>query len=727
MKIQKKGFLKQMVVGILAGAMLLGNVGTAFAADYEQLRKDAKAAYQEGNYETAKEYYQELIQTGDAGASDLWYAGKVEQALGFYYKANEFQDKAYAKFTESHNPAAVYEQKIRNMYSAGKYWYVEKYYKEAVEKGIVTGYMTSYYGDALVQCNQNEKAIEIYQENIDKFSDGNGTYIASYLNEIGDCQKRLGKIDEASNSYSDALEYDYNQDLYEEKMAALYLEYKQYDVNYIITEYMDKKTNKEIADTLAQYEYYEDALRYYEMAENESGEDLRTAKADTYNEMGLPKEAAALYEEFILENPEDSNAMNRLGAIYCDRLGRFNEAKEIFEKALTINPDANLIQKNLAVVARKTGNFTEMPEIYQKVINIKNSYLPAYRYKATYQKDITVEDTIAILSEYPGWPETTEMQALILSDTINTGYMTETTLNSYLTYFEDRYAEDVNNYYYLQTMASILAALGRYEDAILFYQNALYEAGILTYYANNGLGNCYSAMQNYEMAATYYEKNAEAGYKKESRLSAADCFIAAGKYDDARTKMNEYLADGGMDTDVVVYADMLIAYQEENYENVLACANEYLAKHPDYLPAKAYKASALIALGLEGADEVIADIDSIQYAYEDTDVLIAESVLGRFDKAREIYQFLLDNRPKEAREIVYNYELRNLRTDPEFCEMAGLEPPVVEEVKDAKTLINKIIIPIAVGVGIVAILVGVIVVFVKRNNKAKQKGQINEG
>lgn len=722
MRKRKQTVVKRMAAAMLAGAMLIGNAVPVFAANAQELKEKANTAYQEGNYETAREYYADLVKTGEAGANDLWYAGRVEQALGYYYTANEFQDKAYEKISANQNPGAVYEQKIRNMYLAGKYWYVEKYYKEAVEKGIVTGYMTSYYGDALVQCNQNEKAIEIYQENIDKFSDGNGTYIASYLNEIGDCQKRLGKINEASNSYSDALEYDYNQDLYEEKMAALYLEYKQYDVNYIITEYMDKKTNKEIADTLAQYEYYEDALRYYEMAENESGEDLRTAKADTYNEMGLPKEAAALYEEFILENPEDSNAMNRLGAIYCDRLGRFNEAKEIFEKALTINPDANLIQGNLAVVARKTGNFTEMPEIYQKVINIKNSYLPAYRYKVTYQKDITVEDAIAILSEYLGWPETTEMQALILSDTINTGYMTETTLNSYLAYFEERVAEDSDNYYYLQPLASILVELGRYEEALSYYEKAHYVAGILTYYANNGLGNCYSAMQNYEMAAMHYNENAEAGYRIASRLSAANSYISAGKYDDARAKVNEYFADGGTDTDDAIYVEMLIAYQEDNYELVLQYADEYLVKYPNHLKTKAYKAAALTALGMEGADEIIADIDSIGYTYEDTNVLIVESILGRFDKARECYQFLSDNWPGNAREVLFDYELRNLRNDPEFCKMAGLEPPVVEKNNEA---INKIIIPIAAGVGIVAILVGVIVVFVKRS-KAKQKGQINE-
>ena len=70
------------------------------------------------------------------------------------------------------------------------------------------------------------------------------------------------------------------------------------------------------------------------------------------------------FEEFLLDNPEDTEAMNRLGAIYCDSLGRFDAAKEVFEKALVLNPNANGTQGNLAVVARKTGNFEERKSGY---------------------------------------------------------------------------------------------------------------------------------------------------------------------------------------------------------------------------------------------------------------------------------------------------------------------------------------------------------------------------
>lgn len=201
MRKRKQTVVKRMAAAMLAGAMLIGNAVPVFAANAQELKEKANTAYQEGNYETAREYYADLVKTGEAGANDLWYAGRVEQALGYYYTANEFQDKAYEKISANQNPGAVYEQKIRNMYLAGKYWYVEKYYNEADEKGLVTAYMNDYYADSLVRCNQNEKAIEIYQQSINKFSNGKPEYKASYWNLIGDCQKRLGKTDEAINKF----------------------------------------------------------------------------------------------------------------------------------------------------------------------------------------------------------------------------------------------------------------------------------------------------------------------------------------------------------------------------------------------------------------------------------------------------------------------------------------------------------------------------------------------
>lgn len=735
-KSNKQVTFKRMAAGMLAGVMLLGNTGTALAANADSLRAEGQAAVEAGDYEIAREIYGEILQMNEAGVADFWNAGRIEHALGFYYSANEMQDKAFEMMNEAGDPTAIYEQKIKSMYAAGKYWLVEKYYKEAVEKGIANAFMAAHYGDALANCKQNKKAIEVYEKGIEAYSEDNDGYIAAYLYDIGDCYKIMGKTEEAAVTYEEALYYGGDTAKYNSKMTALELEYKLNNVDNVVALYLGDKTNEEIADTLSKYECYDEALQYYEKAENEDGTDMRSSKAKTYYRMGLPKEAAALYEEFILENPDDIDAMNMLGGIYCDELGRYDEAKELFEKIVEINPKANATKGNLAVVARKSGKLDEVPGIYHEAIGMNEAYIYAYNYEIKYQKDITVDDAIEVLKGYPGWPKTTEMQALMLAETIEVDFMTETTLSSYLDYFKERLSEDGGNYYYMQTVASILCALGKYEEALSYYEQALEVAGILTYYANNGLGNCYYYNQDYEMAAKYFGANADAEYSKGSRLDVAECHIAAGQFDQAREAIDQYLAEGGT-TDDVSDKYMLIAYQEEDYEGLLTYAEKCLEQTPDSLKAKAYKAAALTALGQEGADTVIEDIDSIRYTYEDKDVLIAESILGRLDKAKEIYQFLLENYPKTAREAVYDYELRNLRYDPEFCEMAGLEAPVAKEATEQENLgevtegnaaenseetgvqADGNPIPVVAGVGIVAVLIGIVAVLVKRRESTK--------
>ncbi|MDD6157652.1 MAG: tetratricopeptide repeat protein [Lachnospiraceae bacterium] len=687
---KKRVTMRTMVAGMLASAMLLGNIATVFAAD----------------------------------AAELWNAGKSEEEQGFHYKANELYDQAYELIQEGGGTDAIFEQKIKSMFNAKEYWYVEKYYFEAVELGCADNYMASIYGDALVSCKQYDKAIEIYKDILNSYGDEDPIR-ATYLRAIGDCYKNLGMTDKAAQAYEEMCAVDGDVDYYREKMAALELEWKLSDVETIVSNYLSGYTYEEIVDTLSDYDYYEEALQYCEKAENEEGADLRSLKADTYYSMGLAKEAASLYEEILLENPTDTASMNKLGAIYCDGLGQYEDAKELFEKVVALNPEANGTKGNLAVVARKSGKLDEVSDIYREVIQMDDTYLKAYNYTIMYRKDITAEEALQILSEYPGWPQTKEMQALMLSDSIDTSYMTQTTLESYLSYFLGCLEEDGDNYYYLQTVGSLLCGLGRYEEALPYYKKALNQAGILSYYANNGLGNCYYYNQDYEMAVAMYENNFKEAHARVSILNMAECYIQSGQYDQARTEIDYYLSEGG--TDDVAYYYMLIAYQEEDYEALLNYADQYLKEAPDSLKAKAYKAAALTALGMEGADEVIADIDSIQYAYEDTDLLIAESILGRFDKAREIYQYLLDNCPSSAREIVHDCELKNLLTDEQFCEMAGikvLNEEVTETVgqsaeqESEEGFAGNTIWAVA-GVGVVVILIGVVSALIIRRKKAE--------
>jgi len=70
----------------------------------------------------------------------------------------------------------------------------------------------------------------------------------------------------------------------------------------------------------------------------------------------------------VEEEPENTGYMNYLGSIYCDALGRYEEAQALFEKVVELNPDANAVRGNMAVAARKSGDFEGSSMIYQELL-----------------------------------------------------------------------------------------------------------------------------------------------------------------------------------------------------------------------------------------------------------------------------------------------------------------------------------------------------------------------
>lgn len=718
MKDKKKRLLKRVTAGMMAGMLMLGNMGTVYAAESDDVRNKAKAAYEEQDYDEAKGYYDELISMNEATAADYWYSGVSDQKLGYNYLANEKFDVAQS-LTENGQPSkSVAEQKLRAMFYAGDYWYVEQYYNEAVKNGIVTSFMKSVYADSLANCRQYEKARAMYEEILAAYEGDEISYRTTYLQAIGNMYKNMGDFESADQYYSEILALDGNQDAYNERKAKVELEYKLNDVETVIASYLSEKSNEEIADLLAEQEYYREAITYYEKAGEEDGADVRNSMASAYYDLGMPKKAAELYEELLAENPEDTAVMNSLGAVYCDGLGRYAEAEELFNNILERNPDANGTSGNLGVVARKSGDLAQTIAAYQNTIEKFPELISAYNYRIMYQNDITAEEAKEVFSTCPGWPEDEEMQAMMLLDTISNS-ASDVTLDSYLTYYQELLAEDNTNYYFLKAVADLLKAKGNYEEALEYYLQAKEVAGILSYYAVNGLGDCYFYCGQYGDAAACYEQNAKEFHATNLLRSMADCYLMQGELGMAKTALENYKAAGG--TDSTASYGMMIAYQENDYEALLDYANQTLEETPGNVKAKAYKAAALKALDMEGAEEIIADIDSVTYYAGDKNMLIAESILGRLDKARNIYSEMQNLYPVDARQAVVDYEIRNLLQDPEFCEMAGLEIP---ESDVENTLLENAteeaggsspVIPVAVGAGVVAALAGVVVLLKKKS------------
>ncbi|MDA1190881.1 MAG: tetratricopeptide repeat protein, partial [Candidatus Poribacteria bacterium] len=60
--------------------------------------------------------------------------------------------------------------------------------------------------------------------------------------------------------------------------------------------------------------------------------------ASAYAEVGENDLAIATYDKFLIERPDDSNALSRLARLYTD-LGRHEDAAQTLERAVQVNPN----------------------------------------------------------------------------------------------------------------------------------------------------------------------------------------------------------------------------------------------------------------------------------------------------------------------------------------------------------------------------------------------------
>ena len=385
---------------------------------------------------------------------------------------------------------------------------------------------------------------------------------------------------------------------------------------------------------------------------------------------------------------------------------------------MEINNSANATSANLGVVGLKRGNFEEAVAAYQATAEAYPDYLMVFQNQILYKQDITVEEAKTILSAYTGWPETEDMQAIVLLDTFGST-STDTTLNSYLEYYKERLKEEANNYYFLKAVADLYQKMGVYDESLHYYKEACSEAGILSYYATNGLGDAYFYNGQYQEAIACYEQNIEMYQAIDLHRAIADAYLMMTDTTNATAAIETYQAAGG--TTKVASYKMMIAYQENDFTALLDYANQCLEETPDDVKVKAYKAVAMKELKLDGVEDIINDIDSISYSAGNSKVMVAESILGRLDRAKEVYGVMQKLYPVNARTAVIDYEIRNLHKDPEFAQMAGVEilwqeatSPVVTEENSSE---SNAVLPLAVGVGGVVVLGAAAAVMMKKRKE----------
>ena len=80
-----------------------------------------------------------------------------------------------------------------------------------------------------------------------------------------------------------------------------------------------------------------------------------------------PHQAEQVYRQALRADPDDADALSRLGAA-CLMLGQFSEAATNFQKALRLRPHHAEGYKNLGIALARQGNLVEAVASFQQAL-----------------------------------------------------------------------------------------------------------------------------------------------------------------------------------------------------------------------------------------------------------------------------------------------------------------------------------------------------------------------
>ena len=260
------------------------------------------------------------------------------------HKIDDFMFELFPQVAESNFDKEVIKQVLTEFYSAGPYkpkiFIIDDYIKVEIDTSLIETHDKEY-----------QKAISLSEKG--KYSEAKiilrhlikeAAYVSEYYRVLGQIYSEEGDQDKAIDTLIDALKWDPKNTWALLMMGNIFAKFK------------------DDLDT---------ALKYYE-------------------------QAAKL-------NPEDNIALNNIGANLM-QLGRKEEAKEYFARAIKLNPDYPNTHFALAMVAQAEGDnlsaFNKAIDVLKKSNNQDDLYKQSFKLAYdTAQKLVSEEDTGEILSD----------------------------------------------------------------------------------------------------------------------------------------------------------------------------------------------------------------------------------------------------------------------------------------------------------------------------------------
>jgi len=237
-----------------------------------------------------------------------------------------------------------------------------------------------------------------------------------------------------------------------------------------------------------------DVKRLYEVKENR----YNLKKELT----GLDRETLELVTEYYSffhvtsDIGSSHNIHNNLGITY-DRLERYQEAIEEFQKALKLDPDYLEVWNNLAVTFYNMGKLEDALKLLQKAIKLYPDSAEAHNnlgnlYAHAGKLDEAIKEFKEAIKINPGFARA--------RNNLGNIYAEQKKSEEAIKEFKEAIRLDPNNALAHSNLGNIYAELGRYKEAVIEFENALEVNPELTE-AHHGLGLAYYELGNFNRAA----------------------------------------------------------------------------------------------------------------------------------------------------------------------------------------------------------------------------------
>lgn len=191
----------------------------------------------------------------------------------------------------------------------------------------------------------------------------------------------------------------------------------------------------------------------------------------TYTRNAIWKDPKTLWEDVIAKAPNNSRAYNNLGVIYKEK-GEFDQAIELFEKALRANRNYTAVYYNLGDVHYRLGNYADAfaylnqaltgnlnPQLHHDILNKLGR-----TYGATGQTEKAIETFEEAIKLFPS--------SIVLLNNLGIQYIKNNQIDSAIEVFEKAIKIEEKSYLF-SNLAIAYAKVGDEEKSRLMYQRAL--------------------------------------------------------------------------------------------------------------------------------------------------------------------------------------------------------------------------------------------------------------